>query len=366
MSLATSTVSVAVEPRGYEIQIGSGLLKQAGTFVQQHGTFSKAVIVTDDNVVDLIAHPVAQSIANSGYDVEIFTIPAGEEAKSIETVFQLWQNCLQVNLDRQGIILAVGGGVVGDLAGFIAATYARGITFYQIPTTLLAQVDSSVGGKTGINLPDAKNMVGAFWQPAGVLIDTDVLSTLPDRQYRAGLAEVVKYGMILDETFFCQLEAERSKINERAPEILKAIITRSCQLKAKVVELDERETTGERAKLNYGHTFGHALEVLAGYGQLLHGEAVAIGMILASRLAEKVRGLSSDITQRQEHLLHFFGLPTKFPLVDPKQMVELMRQDKKGTKGELNFILPDQIGQVDLVRQVDSSVVLPLLHNDST
>jgi hypothetical protein len=201
---------------------------------------------------------------------------------------RLWQELLELEADRNTVVVAVGGGVVGDLAGFVAATYARGVPFFQVPTTLLAQVDSSVGGKVGVNLPGAKNMVGAFWQPLGVLIDTEVLNTLPDREYRAGLAEVVKYGVILDAEFFAYLEDHVDDLNRRRADVLRPVIARCCRLKADVVEQDERETAGRRAVLNYGHTFGHAIEAETGYGDFLHGEAVSIGMLCASRLAERL------------------------------------------------------------------------------
>ena len=249
------------------------------------------------------------------------------------------------------------GGVVGDLAGFIAASFARGIDFYQVPTTLLAQVDSSVGGKVGINLPGAKNMVGAFWQPQHVTIDTSVLATLPDREYRAGLAEVVKYGVILDEKFFSYLEENIDGCNERTDEDLRYIIARCCQLKADVVQADERETTGLRAVLTYGHTFGHALEAVTKYGQFLHGEAISIGMLCASRLAASLGLIDSSLTDRQHKLLTSLKLPTEMPDLDHQPILEAMSRDKKVEHGKLRFILPTKIGHVQLVDDVDTDLV---------
>ena len=282
---------------------------------------------------------------------------AGEKSKSVDVANRLWQGALAAGVHRQTVVVAVGGGVVGDLAGFIAATFARGLDFVQIPTTLLSQVDSSVGGKVGINLPGAKNMVGAFWQPKFVLIDTDVLSTLPDREFRAGLAEVVKYGVILDQPFFEFLEKNVEPINAREPSVLAETIARCCQLKADVVEADERETSGRRAMLNYGHTFGHAIEAITDYGEFLHGEAISIGMLCASRLAVSLSMIDDTVTQRQEKLLKRFGLPTEMPDLNHDALINAMQHDKKVEHGKLRFILPDRLGNVELVGDVDSDLV---------
>jgi 3-dehydroquinate synthase len=264
---------------------------------------------------------------------------------------------LEFKADRKSVVVAVGGGVVGDLAGFIAATYGRGMRFIQMPTTLLADVDSSVGGKVGVNLPGAKNMVGAFWQPAGVLIDTEALTTLPDRDYRAGLAEVVKYGVILDADFFDYLEKHVPDLNDRTPGVMQHIIARSCELKAQVVAGDEREETGLRAVLNYGHTFCHAIEAETGYGQFLHGEAVAIGMLCASRLAESMGRIDAETTRRQHDLLQALGLPLAVPDVDHERLVQAMAKDKKAEHGKLRFVLPTRLGHVELVSDVNSELV---------
>ncbi|MGE3641118.1 MAG: 3-dehydroquinate synthase, partial [Pirellulales bacterium] len=249
-------------------------------------------------------------------------------------------------------VIAVGGGVVGDLAGFVAATFARGLRFVQVPTTLLAQVDSSVGGKVGINLPAAKNMVGCFWQPRGVLVDVNVLQSLPEREFNAGMAEVVKYGVIQDAEFFAYLERNIDAINSRIANVLTYIVERCCRLKADVVEQDEREETGLRAILNYGHTFGHAFEAATGYEQLLHGEGVAIGMLCASRLAERLGRVDAAFTKRQQVLLESFGLPTLVPEVSHDELIELMYHDKKTERGKLRFVLPSRLGHVEVVRGV--------------
>jgi 3-dehydroquinate synthase len=244
-------------------------------------------------------------------------------------------------------VLAVGGGVVGDLAGFVAATYNRGLPLLMVPTTLLAMVDSSVGGKVGINLPQGKNLVGAFHQPAAVWIDTSFLATLPDREYRSGLAEVVKYGVILDAELFAWLEQNADAVLAREPAAVGRVVARSCRLKADVVERDEREETGLRMVLNYGHTFAHAFEAVGGYGAWLHGEAVAAGMMCASRLAERRGLIQAEVTERQAALLTRFGLPTaRRPEWDADRLIEAMRRDKKNVGGRLRFVLPTRLGQV--------------------
>jgi 3-dehydroquinate synthase len=261
------------------------------------------------------------------------------------------------------IVVAVGGGVVGDTAGFAAATYARGLPFVQVPTTLLAQVDSSVGGKVGVNHPRGKNLIGSFHQPIGVFIETSTLATLAERDYRSGLAEVIKYGASLDLDFFMYLEAHVDGLNAREPDVLRHVISRSCQLKAGIVEQDEQELAGLRALLNYGHTFAHAYEALLGYGTLLHGEAVAIGMVHASGLAERLGRIDSSVTQRLIRLLEAVQLPTALPpnSLDVEAALDRMRLDKKSIRGRLRFVLPASMGQVELVDSVPEAVVRSVL-----
>lgn len=345
-------VHVNLSERSYDIEIGSGNLVDTGSFVRSLTKLTHAVVITDSNVEELHGTKCAESLAETGADVDLVVVEAGEASKSVGMANQLWQQILAHGADRKSVIVAAGGGVVGDLAGFIAATFARGVSFVQVPTSLLAQVDSSVGGKVGVNLPGAKNMVGAFWQPLGVLIDTDVLNTLPVREYRSGLAEVVKYGVILDADFFDYLEQHVDGLNERQADVMRHIIARSCQLKAEVVENDERETTGLRAVLNYGHTFGHAIEAEAGYGQYLHGEAVSIGMLCASRLAERLGRVDSELTRRQHELLSALGLPVDMPDLDRDVLVDAMQRDKKVAHGRLRFVLPSRMGHVELVADV--------------
>lgn len=351
------TVHVPLGPRSYSIEIGTGNLAASGRFLASCRKASHAVIITDAHVETPHAHAVAASLSAAGMAVDVLVIEAGEASKSVEAADHLWQKLVELGADRKTVIVAVGGGVIGDLAGFVAATFARGLAFFQIPTTLLAQVDSSVGGKVGVNLPQAKNMVGSFWQPMGVVIDTDVLATLPEREYRSGLAEVVKYGVILDADFFAYLEANVAGLIDRDPEVLRRIIARSCELKAQVVSQDEREETGLRAVLNYGHTFCHAFETLTGYGVLLHGEAVSIGMLCASRLAERLDRVDAEFTRRQHALLTTLGLPVLVPHLDHDQILAVMARDKKVEHGQLRFVLPTRMGHVELVGGVDPADV---------
>ncbi|MDB5342894.1 MAG: aroB 1 [Schlesneria sp.] len=387
-------VHVNLGPRSYEIPIVSNKLSDCGRllrrwWIERDGMSSMtckqappqgsvwikeakptpqpvALLVTDSNLENLHAASVRQSLIADGWRCETEVLPAGEKSKSLEIVTKVYDRLINMQADRRTVIVAVGGGVVGDAAGFIAATYTRGLPFVQIPTTLLSAVDSSVGGKTGVNHPLAKNMIGAFYQPIGVLIDTAALQTLPDREYRAGLAEVVKYGVILDAEFFRYLEHNIAAINARQPEAVRHIVAKSCRLKADVVERDEYEATGLRAVLNYGHTFGHAFEALCGYGQLLHGEAVAIGMVYASRLAERRGLIDGSITDRQISLLEALHLPIALPAevkLSTDAVVERMRLDKKTVAGSLRFVLPTRIGEVKTFGDIPESEVRALLES---
>ncbi|MCI0492287.1 MAG: 3-dehydroquinate synthase [Planctomycetes bacterium] len=360
----TQIVHVNLGPRSYNIEIGSGNLGEAARLCQADQDGAHAIIITDANVDSLYTEPVAETLAEHGCEVGIMVVEAGESSKSSDVADELWETMLEDGADRKSVVVALGGGVVGDLAGFVAATFARGLPFVQIPTTLLAQVDSSVGGKVGINLPGAKNMVGAFWQPRAVLIDVDVLGTLPDREYRAGLAEVVKYGVIQDADFFAYLETNIEPINRRDAAVLAKIVQRCCRLKADVVEQDEREETGLRAILNYGHTFGHAFETATGYEQLLHGEGVAIGMMCAARLAQRMRRVDAAFTARQRDLLEAFDLPVAVPDVSHDDLLDLMYHDKKVDRGKLRFVLPTRLGQVEVVAGVSTNDILAAMDEE--
>lgn len=350
--MAVEIVRVNLGARSYDIAVGSGNLAQLGKFVLERGAATHAVVVVDENVAMTHAVPAAESLHDSKIRIDLVKVPAGEGSKSVTMADTLWNALATTKADRQTIVVAIGGGVIGDLAGFAAATYARGLRFVQVPTTLLAQVDSSVGGKVGINLPTGKNLVGAFWQPLGVLVDTAVLHTLPEREYLSGLAEVVKYGVILDAEFFAFLEGYVSRLVAREAATISKVVARSCQLKASVVEGDEREESGLRAVLNYGHTFAHALETVTGYGTLLHGEAVSIGMTCASRLAHALGRIDGELVARQTKLLRELGLPTVVPAVDLDAAISAMGRDKKATGGKLRFVLPTRLGHAELVENV--------------
>ncbi len=355
----TDTVHVQLGSRSYDIEIG-GSTSAAGATLAGWLHLSglngiRILLVSDAAVGRNHGETVRNSLLIEGADVSIAIVPSGEQSKSYEQVTRLYDHLVEIAADRKTIVVTVGGGVTGDLAGFVAATYARGLRFVQVPTTLLAMVDSSVGGKTGINHPRGKNLIGAFHQPIGVLIDPATLATLPDREYRSGLAEVVKYGVILDTALFEYLEANVDGLNSRDPAIVRYIVARSCELKAEVVRHDELETTGLRAALNYGHTFAHAFEAMSGYGSLLHGEAVSIGMICASRLAETLGRLAPADTQRQQALLEALHLPVVVP-TDLRnradEIIAAMMLDKKTEGRELRFILPTRIGHVEIVKGV--------------
>lgn len=364
------TIPVELSERSYDIQIQEGALERSGVALASLGDVSRILLVTDENVDALYAETVAAAIVDRGLDLDVVVVPAGEESKSIETAYSLWERFLEVGADRRAVAVALGGGVVGDLTGFVAATYVRGVRFFQIPTTLLAQVDSSVGGKTAIDLPGGKNMVGAFWQPSGVLIDPNVLTTLPVEQYRAGLGEVVKYGASLDADFFAFLERDAEKIVARNPETLGAVVAKCCEIKARVVSEDEFETTGRRALLNYGHTFGHAFESALGYGELAHGDGVSIGSLAAARLARRLAqngdprfsAIDGSWIARQTELFERLELPTSLAVVGRRigdapetsveRLVDLMRTDKKAEFGKLSFVLPTGLGECVRLRDV--------------
>ena len=343
-------VEVKLAERSYPIFIGTKTLDgMAGKLAELIDGWSHAIIICDEKVAEVIGKAVEDSLSQSGKRTTRLLVPSGEENKSFASLSMLWGRMLDGKSDRKSVVVAVGGGVVGDQAGFAAATFARGLRFVQVPTTLLAMVDSSVGGKTGINMPAAKNMIGAFWQPHAVWIDTSTLDSLPDREFRSGLAEVVKYGIILDSPFFAYLEDNAEAILSRSHDHIQYIVRRSCELKAQVVSQDERETNGLRAILNYGHTFGHAIEAKTSYGRFLHGEAISIGMTMAGHLAVRLELWQEEYQRRQSSLLRKFGLPTGFSEVPCEQLVEAMQWDKKTEHGKLNFILPTRIGNVRAV-----------------
>lgn len=338
-----SVLTVNLGEHSYNILIDSGSLSSLGQCCAAVGLNGDVAVITNPTVAALYVDVVQQSLLDAGNVVTVIIIPDGEEFKNATTLNNVYDGLIEAGLGRNSFIVALGGGVVGDLAGFAAATYLRGIPFVQVPTTLLAQVDSSVGGKTAIDHPRGKNLIGAFYQPQLVLIDVDTLATLPEREFRAGLAEVVKYGVAIDHAFFEYLEQNVDAILAKERECLVNVIHRCCGLKAQVVEIDEKES-GLRAVLNYGHTLGHALETLAGYRELVHGEAVAIGMALAVRICV-ARGYCSDEEgSRIVDLIKAFGLPVAPPIVERTRMLDALLKDKKSRNGTINFICNQGIG----------------------
>jgi 3-dehydroquinate synthase len=344
---AATTLTVNLSERSYPIVITSDDQPGVGAFARSRSRGAFAFVVSDENVV-AHADAVAASLRAAGFRTAVKVVASGETTKSLCAAEKLYDRLAELQADRKTLVVAVGGGVVGDLAGFVAHTYNRGLDLLVVPTTLLAMVDSSVGGKVGVNHARGKNLIGAFHQPAGVWIDTSFLDTLPGREYRSGLAEVVKYGVILEADFFCWLEQNAEAVLRQRPDAVRQLVARSCRLKADVVGKDERELTGLRAVLNYGHTFAHAFETVAGYGAWLHGEAVAAGMVCASRLAERRGLISSEVTARQVGLLEAFGLPVEPECWDADDLLRVMHNDKKAEAGRLRFVLPRRLGEVAL------------------
>lgn len=344
-------VPVALGSRSYQIVVGSGLLKHVGELCGELLRSRRVMIVTNPLVNRLYGTTVSNSLRKVGFQTAITEIPAGERAKSLRQAAALYRAFLDSRMDRRSVVVALGGGVIGDLAGYAAATFLRGIPLIQIPTTLLAQVDSSVGGKVAVNLPQGKNLVGAFYQPSTVIADVRTLQSLPPRQMRAGLAEVVKYGMIADRELFAYVETHLDAILCAAEEPLTHLVTRSCAIKAQVVEQDEREE-GMRAILNFGHTVGHALETGAGYRKLLHGEAIAVGMVVATKLSVD-RGLCEQRDlDRLRALLTRIGLPIETPF-DMKGLMRTIGYDKKVRNRMIYVVLTKGIGHVTLAEISD-------------
>lgn len=354
-------VRVELGPRSYPIYVASGCLGKLGRIAQEHLTGRRILVVTNPVVAGLYGKAVKQSLAEAGFQVGEAQIPDGEEYKTLATVAGLYDAAFTGGLERGDAVLALGGGVVGDVAGFLAATYMRGVPFVQVPTTLLAQVDSSVGGKVGVNHPGGKNLIGAFYQPRFVLIDPDTLATLPPREVRAGIAEVIKYGVISDAGFFSWLEANIDRLLNIEPAALEHAIAASCRIKAAVVSADETEA-GLRAILNFGHTVGHALEAVTGYQRFVHGEAVAIGMVAAARLAVRLGCFEPSGADRIAGLVLRAGLPAEVPSdIAPEALLEVMERDKKVVANRLTFVLPEAVGRVRIVRGVAAEDVLAVL-----
>lgn len=347
------TVRVPLGDRSYDIKIGGSLLGDIGKCCRKLALGDRCAVISDSNVAPRFGGKVAKSLKQAGFDAVSINIVAGEQSKNLKSVDACYAALAKHRLERKSFVVALGGGVVGDLAGFVAASYLRGLPFVQAPTTLLAQVDSSVGGKTGVNLKAGKNLVGAFHQPELVLCDLDTLKTLPKRELKAGLAEIIKYGIIYDASFFNWLEKNLDALLKRDPKALTRAIARSCEIKAAVVGEDEREG-GLRAILNFGHTIGHAIEAITKYGAYLHGEAISIGQVMAADLSRDLFGLSPKSAERIRRLFVAAGLPTAIKLTKTQRakLFAAMRLDKKVSGGEVKFVLADKIGSVKFGQSV--------------
>jgi 3-dehydroquinate synthase len=340
-------IRVPLGTRSYDIHVGNKLLADLGKHCRDLELGSQCVVVTDSTVGPKYAKKAIRSLERAGFRCGLFEVPAGEASKNLKQVQRGYDYLASLRLERRSFVVALGGGVVGDLAGFLAASYLRGIDFVQVPTTLLSQVDSSVGGKVGVNLKAGKNLVGAFYQPRLVLCDLDVLASLPKREFRAGMAEVIKYGIISDPKLFSLIENEHHAISRLDPVLMTRIIARSCQIKADVVQEDEKEG-GLRAILNYGHTIGHGLEAITRYGTYLHGEAISIGQVAAAHLSAEYTGLRAGAVERIRKQFQTFGLPVKLQLTSTqkRRLFAAMKLDKKVSGGQVKFVLAERIGKV--------------------
>jgi 3-dehydroquinate synthase len=354
-------ITVALEDRSYPITINAGSLYDPALFAEAIAPHQRVVIITNTLVFPLYSAALTQTLHKITSSVDHLVLPDGEKYKSLETFERIMTFLLEGNYSRDVVLVALGGGVIGDLVGFAASCYQRGVNFVQVPTTLLAQVDSSVGGKTAVNHPLGKNMIGAFYQPKAVIIDTNCLSTLPPRELSAGLAEVIKYGIIIDADFFTWLETHMPNLLALDPVILRQAIARCCQIKADVVAADERES-GLRALLNLGHTFGHAIEAQMGYGVWLHGEAVAAGMVLAAQTTQLLGELPIESVERIVALLEAANLPITPPVhMTPDQFLTHMQRDKKVLAGQLRLILPINIGESVVRSDVTQEQLIEIL-----
>jgi 3-dehydroquinate synthase len=353
-------LSIDLGERSYEILIGPGLRKRVGEFLKAVFNPSRIIIITHPSINSLYGEEVVASCRDQGWTTDIIEVPEGESSKNLGQAEKLYDHLLELNCDRKSALIALGGGVIGDLVGFVAATYQRGIPFVQVPTTLLSQVDSSVGGKTAVNHPKGKNMIGAFYQPRLVIADLETLNTLPSKEYRAGLAEIVKYGVISDARLFEFLETRYKDILSQDQDCLSYIVETSCAIKAEVVEKDERESH-YRMILNFGHTLGHAFEALTQYSRFIHGEAVAIGMVCAAELSHSMGKCSKEVPNRLKTLLNNLGLPVEMPELDSTAVIESLYHDKKTMDHKIKFILVKDIGSIEIVDHMPEAEIQKIL-----
>jgi len=349
-------ITIDLGPRSYSIVVAAGALGDVGSRLRELRLGSRTALVSDAAVGRLYRKTVTSSLEAAGFSVAAIEVPEGEGAKTLEVAERCWNELLAAGLDRTSTVLALGGGAVGDVAGFAAATYMRGVNVVQLPTTVLAQVDASIGGKTAIDHPLAKNLIGAFHQPRLVIVDPAVACTLPEREFRSGLAEIVKHGIVLDAGYFAELERDLAPLRARELGVLESIIAGSCRLKASIVERDEREAE-LRHVLNYGHTIGHALEAATGYARLTHGEAVSLGIVAEARLARRLGIAGAETVARQERMLDALGLPVRDAAIDVEPVVAAISRDKKAKDGRVPFVLAPQIGTFRLVLDVPGADV---------
>lgn len=353
-------VRVELGDQAYDIHIGKHCLSGLPGLLTGVPRGSRSILVSDELVFSLYGDQFLEILQSAGLKVETAVLKGGESCKNLDTLGWLYEQMIEKGLDRQSTVFALGGGVVGDIAGFAAASFMRGIGYIQLPTSLLAQVDSSVGGKTGVNLPLGKNLVGAFYQPSLVFVDVNLLNTLAEKEYQTGLAEVIKYGIIWDNDFFAYLERNIALIKARDMDCLIHIVSRCCEIKAEIVAQDEKEN-GLRALLNLGHTFGHAFEALTEYKKFTHGQAVAIGMVYAARLSAALEMLPVSDVERVTALIQNYGLPIHYGDLNPHEIVERMYLDKKSTGGKIKLVLPSAIGRSEVVSGVSDDQIEAIL-----
>jgi len=355
-------VSVNLGSQSYSIVVEAGALASVGERLRAVVSGRRAALLTDAGIRRLHGAPVVASLEAAGFSVTVIEVPEGETAKTLAVAEQCWDRLLTAGLDRSSTVLGLGGGAVGDLAGFVAATYMRGLNFVTLPTTILAQVDASVGGKTAIDHPKAKNLIGAFHQPRLVVVDPAVVRTLPEREFRSGLAEIVKHGIVLERAYFDEVERDAGRLLGRELAVLERIIAGSCRLKAAVIERDPEEKSDLRFALNYGHTIGHALEAASGFTRWTHGEAVALGIVAEARLARRLKLADDATVEPQERLLAALGLPVRTGAVDVDGVLGAMTHDKKARDGRVPFVLSPRLGEFRVVRDVPPGDVRAVLH----
>ena len=353
-------LNINLGKRSYDILLGSGLLGKLGERLSQIVEPSRIVLITHPSLFKIYGDKVLSGFKDQGWTADLIEVEEGETSKTLGQAEKIFDRLLDLKCDRKSVLIALGGGVIGDLVGFVAATFQRGVPFVQVPTTLLSQVDSSVGGKTAVNHPKGKNMIGAFYQPCLVLADLDTLQTLPQKEFRAGLAEIIKYGVISDSSLFEYLEKNVEKILQLDKKCLEYIIKTSCSIKAEVVEKDELENH-YRMILNFGHTLGHAIEALTHYSKFIHGEAVAIGMVYAAKLSQKLGKCQEGIPRRLDRLVRKFGLPADLPDLNSKAIIESLYHDKKTMNRKIKFILVKEIGIVEIVDDIPEEKIISIL-----